>query len=90
MRHYERFEPIRRPNSHDSTDIADATRDLMYQMSVMIGVPVPSMQEYLTESRKLQQKVSFHVALVADSLKSTSSRAWLIQSSEICGSQNVF
>jgi len=78
MRHYGRFEPIRRANSHESTDIANATRDMMYQMSVMIGVPVPSMHEHLTESRKLQQKVSFHVALVANILKSRSSRACLL------------
>ena len=80
MRHYGRFEPIRRANSHESTDIANATRDMMYQMSVMIGVPVPSMQEHLTETRKLQQKVSFHLALLANILllKCRSSRASLI------------
>jgi len=60
MRHYAAFEPIKRQSEAEHSDIADAhthTRTLLItQMSVMLGVPVPTLHEQLSESKHLQKK----------------------------------
>jgi hypothetical protein len=68
VNHYRNFEPIRRACRPASTEFSTATRQMMQQLSVMMGVPVPSMVEYLAESKKLQKK-GFDVHLVDDAQK---------------------
>jgi len=55
MKHYAAFEPIRRRSGAEHSDIKDATHEIVSQLSVMLRVPVPSVQEHLAESKNLQK-----------------------------------
>jgi hypothetical protein len=68
LNHYRTFEPIRRVCLPEPTDLSIASRQMIQQLSVMMGVPVPSIPEYLAESKKLQ-KNGFPLHLVNDARK---------------------
>jgi hypothetical protein len=56
VRHYRSFEHIRRFTHQEESESQEATGTMMKQLSVMLGVPVPSMHQCLVESKKLQRK----------------------------------
>jgi len=60
IRHYAAFEPINRQCEAEHSDIVDAhmhTRTLLItQMSVMLGVPVLTLHEQVSDSKHLQKK----------------------------------
>lgn len=55
VRHYRSFEPIRRKEKKHQQDDDPAHR-MMTQISVMLGVPLPTLHEALSSSAELQRR----------------------------------
>ena len=55
VQHYRSFEPIRRKHTKHQQDDDPAHR-MMTQISVMLGVPLPSLHEVLSSSAELQRR----------------------------------